>query len=263
MEAIEAIAQLLAAEKDPAIRDTEAYAQAQAMIEGNSRLSDWYAREREFFSQQENLLDGVKLSAEARDRILHALKQEASTTSASADNMVIFPRRTVLAWAAAFVLLLAGVTFMFGLRLGEQRQYAAVQEDASFEAFRQFTVDQVDRGFMLDYRNGSAQNVVNWLAQDRGAVPHLSENLHGLPTMGCKVIGWNEHKVSLICFEQAKGETIHMFVVDRSAHDPIPGGPPSGIVTVDERATRCWQDKKRTYIMVGHDKGQPLRPNSI
>ena len=255
---IEAVALLLASDQDPAIEETQEILDARALVGSKPHLQAWYEEERVFYAQQEGLLSGFRLSDEAKGRMLKVLQDQADNTAVPS-NLITF-RRLAFAAAAAVVLLLGFSTFS----TFKQSEALTAQTGAdTLDGFRGFAVSVVDQGFWLDERSGNHSKLREWLGKEGAPdASHLSSNFDDMATMGCKVLEWNGEKVSLLCYKDGQGQTMHVFVADQlypvqgTAAWPMP-------LEVDGRNTISWQDAHSTYVMVGHDRGQALDHISI
>ena len=112
--------------------------------------------------------------------------------------------------------------------------------------------------FDLQHRDAAA--LTAWLRDH--AVPQpaaLPSTLDGKPTLGCKTIAWDGHKMSLVCFDLGGGVIVHLFTTERAglAHVPPDGAPHfarDGAWTV-----AMWNEGDKT-LMLATDKGEePLR----
>jgi hypothetical protein len=77
---------------------------------------------------------------------------------------------------------------------------------------------------------------------------NLPAGLQGRPALGCRVVEWNGHKVSLLCFELENRRMAHLLVVDRSALRDPPGSAPQ-YARFGKIATAAWSQGERVYLL--------------
>ena len=112
--------------------------------------------------------------------------------------------------------------------------------------------------FDLQHRDAAA--LTAWLREHATPQPTaLPSPLDGKPTLGCKTIAWDGHKMSLICFDLGDGVLVHLFTTERAglAHLP-PNGPPrfarDGAWTV-----ALWNEGEKTLMLATAQGEKPLR----
>ncbi|MCL4179701.1 MAG: hypothetical protein KJ072_18380 [Verrucomicrobia bacterium] len=102
------------------------------------------------------------------------------------------PARVATAAAACVsLLLLIGALFVTP---SPDRPFAQYRE-----AMADFVEVRLDR---LDLESQDVQTLQQWLAENQAPADFtLPAGLHGRPALGCRLVEWNGHKVSLLCFE--------------------------------------------------------------
>ncbi len=268
----EALALLLAARHDPELRDREDVAHARQLVEANPELKAEYQAEVQAYKDHGALLTRyARLPAAARDRIRTALRADAgSGHSAPAGDdtaevkVIPLPRRWAPKLAAAAAILLLGVGGGLWLSRESARAPAgaAAQQPASLHEFETYAAHIVARGVDLQIRSRSLEDIRGWLAeQDPETVVHDDvEALAGLPTVGCTLYEWGGEPVTMVCFETADHEIVHLFSVSREAISEV--GRTGLPRTIAKHETLAWVEGDRAYVMVSHEAGQelPVRP---
>ncbi|MGK0184563.1 MAG: hypothetical protein ACI9R3_000336 [Verrucomicrobiales bacterium] len=127
---------------------------------------------------------------------------------------------------------------------------------SAVEAFRGDMASIANEGFELDHKTGNLLEARKWLAGNAAPIynecPPCIKKMKGI---GCRKFQWNEHTVSIVCFEKETGNVVHMFVIDRSA---LPDADvASGKVPLKQQKgleTGGWVDEKNVYLLVGSRK---------
>lgn len=255
------MATLLAAEKDPSIRDHQEFAEAQALVSSVKELEAVFEAEKAFYQHHDGLLSSVTLPTEARARIANALSAAESNlvTAAGTDAetaepapVTQMPRSRLFMLAAAAVLALAGIVWV-----ASALRPAAPQG----ETFRDFASMTVENGISLSSYTPTLKASSEWLADSSGPAPaEPAGRLSDFPSKGCTIVDWNGTKVSIICMKQDKGPMVHLFVVDRSQLSDTALAALTGRGTSHKRETYGWADGKNAYVLVS---GKPNRPLTI
>ncbi len=142
--------------------------------------------------------------------------------------------------AAACVSLLLALAVFWGrpTRSGDFSQYLTQMTDV--------VGNRLER---LDFLARDIAAVRQWLAE-RGAHGDLvlPAGLSDRPSLGCRLLEWNDHQVTLICFELEGRRTAHLLVVDSSAFPQAPAAAPE-FQQVGDVATVSWTQAGKTYVL--------------
>jgi hypothetical protein len=146
-----------------------------------------------------------------------------------------------LALAACMTLLVTVAAVWFASSRGNA---------GGFENYRtemaDFAGNKLDR---LDFRSRDVTEVRRWLTQKESHGDFvLTTGLDGRPSVGCRVLDWKGHKVSLICFEMANRQVAHLLVIDRAALKDAPSESPV-FNQLDGVATVSWSRGDKTYMV--------------
>ena len=116
-----------------------------------------------------------------------------------------------------------------------------------------FVATKIDR---LDLMSRDVAEVRRWLAQkeSHGDLV-LPAGLKGRPSLGCRLLDWKGHKVSLVCFELENKQVAHLLVVDSAAFKDAPTESPV-FNQVGNVATASWSRGGKTYIVASKEASQ-------
>ena len=250
MDKLDAIALLLAARHDPAIRDLADCQKAEALVERDPELRRLLDVETRYYDANEDLLSGVRLPEAAKTRMKEALEAAGAGDAESAGRVIPFPVPWLRVAAAAGIALVAGLAVTRYAGVGESPAVA----EATADPLTQFAARSVVDGFELAYQSESAPEILSWLAsRDTPVNPSLQPVLMDLPTMGCTLLDWDGHEIAMICFRSGE-DLVHLFVSESRAQ---------GVVArtariVEDRETESWSDGSHSYVLVAHKPGQTL-----
>ena len=219
---------------DPRFR--EALEQAQR----DPELARWFANEQ-------------ALDSRISDKVKAAIKPPAHLKSQLlAQRKIVRPVAwwKMPAWqlaAAACLALLVTITVVWlkPVRTTGFAQYRNEMAD--------FAGHKLDR---LDLMSRDLPEVRRWLAQKEShgnlVIP---AGLDGLPSLGCRLLDWKGHKVSLVCFELENKQVAHLLVVDSTAFKDAPAESPV-FNQVGDVATASWSRGGKTYVVASKGGNQ-------
>ena len=117
----------------------------------------------------------------------------------------------------------------------------------------EFAGKRLDR---LDLMSRDVPEVRRWLAQKEShgdlVIP---AGLDGRPSLGCRLLDWKGHKVSLVCFELENKQVAHLLVVDSAAFKDAPTESPV-FNQVGNVATASWSRGGKTYVVASKEASQ-------
>lgn len=154
----------------------------------------------------------------------------------------------------------ARITAMAAMLIGALVLLALVlpRRGGEFARFQTAMADVLSsKDFRLDNTTSNASEARQWLA-DRRVDFVLPAGLEAQPTHGCRVLNWQGHQVSLVCFELAGGETVHLFTVDRRA---LRDAPPEQLKfgTAGRYALAGWTRGEKVYLAASSKGEASLR----
>lgn len=219
------------------------FAAALEAAKSDPALAQWLAEQQEFDRVVAERLRAVVVPADLKAKIL-------------ADAGVSRPRawwNAPRVWAlAAAVALFAGLAALWpgkadGLADWQKHGLAVLGEIVTGRE-------------TFDLQGRDAAPLTAWLRAH--AVPQpaaLPAPLDGKPTLGCKTISWDGHKMSLICFDLGGGELVHLFTTDRAGLAQVPPDGPPRIVREGEWRVALWNDGDKTLMLASQQGAAPLR----
>ncbi|MDF1737859.1 MAG: hypothetical protein P1U86_01775 [Verrucomicrobiales bacterium] len=235
--------------------------EAMRVLAGDPELQEWFEKSKRFDRTISDRLAEVSPPADLRDSILTGM--EASRTSSGS-------RRKALAWSLAAVLALGGFLSLFLAPRDIESQGESKPTVAEFERAMQEVITGMPGLDLLS----SDPNVLLRQLRDRAdvAVPSLAtaNELSGLRYLGCKVVNWQGHEVSLICMQRSNSGTdmpnLHLFTIPAEAiegldHDEIIAHLPESEHSSRKWSTAVWQSEGRVYLVLA--EGRHSNPRQL
>ena len=214
------------------------FAEALALTQRDPLLQDWLRDQMAFDRAFSAALQAVAVPRELRSSIL-------AGGGMSRRPRAFFPPRWLMA-AAAMILLALGAWWMLRPAPPIDGRYAALKFVTSAKPA---DFDRAGPGFT---------EVQNWL-RDRGTLlADLPAGLQaGLPAIGCKVIQWNGHPISIVCFRRSDGRLFHLAVADSVAMPEATEQP--RFARLGEWATVSWRRGGKACFLATLGSEEELR----
>lgn len=218
-------------------------AAALALAGQDPQLKDWLA---EHCARQLVINDQFRqITAPA------GLKEQIISEQAAKDKLVPFWRRRVSlaqTMTVVAVVLLSGVlaSFWFANR-PEPDDTLAVYQDQMTEIAR--------RGYGMDMLTNDPVPIRAYLAQNHAPADFvLPEKLKQASLVGCAIEGWQDVKVSLICFRSSNAapnvsNDTWLFVVDRASVKKLSAGPVTQFSSINGLVTATWTQGDKLYFL--------------
>jgi hypothetical protein len=210
-------------------------AEAFAEVERDQELARWYAEERAFDQAIADHLAAMPAPFGLKTRLL---------ANAGTDG-----KESKLRWAA-LIAITAAVVLLLG-------QLVVLNRDSSPPAakltdFREEMISFVRLQPPLDMQSTSLKPIQQWLAQT-GAPPaeDVPPQLAALETMGCRVLSFRGHKVTLVCFCHGKDyqDIAHLFIVESAALPQMERNEPPVFAKWGDWMTATWTHDGRVYMI--------------
>lgn len=255
------LAILLAAEEHPHLREEPNFQEASDAVSASPDLQIKFAESKAFLQAHPVLTQIEGLPEESRARIEDVLKAEMAKNP---QGKVIFMNpwgvRKHFAWAAALVLLLAGMAMISSTIIRQQDQRGQLLADAELppaEAFYQFVGNMAGRNRMpLQHRNSQSNQLVSWLGEQGAPSFVAPKPLLEKETMGCAYLEGPDGKISLICFDTDKG-VVHLFITPSETLLLEGRSDPRSMILNGRNALK-WHDEENAYLLIGHEENQEL-----
>lgn len=210
-------------------------AEAFAELQRDPQLARWYAEERAFDEAIAGHLAAMPAPFGLKTRIL------ANVGTGGKESKLRWA--AFIATAAAAVLLLAQLVV---LNRGSSTPPAKLAD------FREEMISFVRLQPPLDMQSTSLKPIQQWLTQT-GAPPaeHIPPRLAVLETMGCRVLSFRSHKVTLVCFCHGKDnkDIAHLFIIDSAALPKVKSGEPPVFAKWGDWMTATWTEDDRVYTL--------------
>jgi hypothetical protein len=211
------------------------FTDALALVRNDPELAHWFAREQ-------------ALDAAIAGRIRSVLPPSELTNQLLLARKVIRPRTwwRKPAWiaAAASVALLISAASLWWLRKGAETEFAS---------FRGTMIEaSLDMAKHIDVMGLDADELKRWLIEHHGHPEFiLPPGLADKGIMGCKVLEWHGHRVSLLCLKFG-GKHVDMFVINASDLPRVSLGTTPRFASERGLTTATWRREGKIYFLAGN-----------
>ncbi|MDF1824828.1 MAG: hypothetical protein P1U68_09310 [Verrucomicrobiales bacterium] len=234
---------------------------AMQLLADDPELQDWFEKSQQFDEVISERLAEVSPPPGLRDSILTGMEVSQSPP---------WERRALVSLLLAAVLTLGGfVSWMISSKnlnpTGER-----VATLGEFEQAMEETISELEG---LDVLSSDPLELLQWLSEkSTGTVPQLSvaEELSTDRFVGCKVVKWRGHEVSLICMRQGKGRDempdLHLFTISADAieglvSDELIARSPETDDSTRKWSTAAWRSGGRVYLILA--AGKHVEPREL
>jgi len=221
----------------PASADDPDVIAALKFAETDPDLARWFREQQAFHDHARRELRAIQPPPDLKARIL-----------ANPPRRRLISRSQLLALAASLALMI-GATMYFLRPSGDT---------ASFANFHSRMTSFALRTYQMDIITNNAAEVHRFLASRGGPANFpLPSAVAKLPVKGGGRLAWQNHPVSMICFELPTKETLFMFVIDRHL---APGAPREGVDLHhgNSLSTAAWNQAGRVYLIAANADAQAL-----
>ncbi len=207
------------------------FAAALREAERNPQLARWLAEEQAFDRAVAAKLAALPEPLGLKTRILaHGAPARAPRWSLAA----------ALAAIAALLFLGAQVVSLF-------RAGGAGPTHATDYAREMVSFIRLDPA--LDVTSHDLGSITAWLAKNERPPGNIPAPLVDLQPLGCRILSFRGHDVTLICFRRANGGLAHLLLVDRAALPEMRPGQPPRFARMGDWSTGCWAEGQRVYLV--------------
>jgi hypothetical protein len=206
-----------------------------ALVRDDPELARWFAREQ-------------ALDAAIAARIHSLSPPPHLTTELLLARKVIRPwpwwRKPAWAAAAASVALLIAVASVWLLRRSGEAEFASFR-GTMIEAYLDMTKH-------LDVMGLDADELKRWLTEHGGQPGFvLPTRLADKGIIGCKVLEWHAHRVTLLCLKFG-GKHVDVFVVNESELPAMSVGAAPRFASERGLTTATWRREGKIYFLAGN-----------
>lgn len=233
----------------------EECAAACEMLENDPELQRWFEDEMGGWSEFDEAIAEKFECCEASEMQKQLCKSRACAK-----------RRGPLAHVAP--LLAAAAMFVVGFVLlgGGGGALAPVEVASTGDGLGDIRADLAgfvgDRKMVLHHEASEVESLKSWLGNHSAPVGQLRSCVASKRGIGCSVLEWSGHRVSMICFDDSKcGGVVHLFIVSRSAFGEA---EVERLVAQKSRHrgldTGGWADADSVYLLVGDSPDVSVDP---
>jgi hypothetical protein len=211
------------------------FAEPLALVRSDPELAGWFAREQTLDAAISARIHSVSPPPDLATQLLLARK-------------VIRPRPwwRKPAWiaAAASIALLISLASLWLLHKSG---------DTDFASFRATMIEaSLDMTNHLDVMGLDADELKRWLIEHRGQPGFvLPPGLADKGIMGCKVLEWHGHRVTLLCLKFG-GKHVDVFVVDESDLPRVSLSATPHFASERGLTTATWRREGKIYFLAGN-----------
>ena len=204
-------AQFLLGASRPNGEDSAEFAEALAQATHDPELKAWHEDQRQFDLLISSKVQAIQPPADLRSRLL---------TGGRVSEPVRRPGR----WVAivAMLVIFCGLGAWYAM---EGRGANATWENKTLATLSQLAAGEQK----FDAQSNDVTVLQHWLKTQGVPCPDaLPTCLCEFTSIGCKMVPWNGHSISIICFHGPNGELVHLAMMDRAAlSEPPPEGHPA------------------------------------
>jgi hypothetical protein len=211
------------------------FAEALQEAARNPQLARWFAEEQAFDQAMAAHLAAVPTPFGLKTRILSGAPLPVESRPWS--------------WA---IKLAAVVALLFFLVQVVSLFRASAPASAGVQDYAREMVDFIQRGPPLDMESDNLVAIKNWLARKEASPVEIPPGLAALAPVGCRVLSFRGHEVTLICFHREGDQIAHLFVVDRAVLPKLRPGAPPFFHRDGEWTTATWAEGDRVYMIAAH-----------
>jgi hypothetical protein len=212
------------------------FAEALRAAEKDAELARWFGEEREFDRAVAAHLTSVPVPFALKTRILA--------------NMA--PRTTTrLRWLAPLTAAAAAALILLALVLTVSRN--SDQHSGSLTDYEQEMMSFVKLPPPLEMESLQIGPIKQWIVERKAPLADIPPGIAAVETMGCRILSFRGHPVTLICF--CHGQTVaHLFMVNRAALPALEAGRPPVLSSKGDWTIATWADQHYAYMVAVHDK---------
>lgn len=203
----------------------------------DSELAQWFEASHAFDEQVADSLRSIPIPDDLRENILAGRRVTVSSGRG--------PRWQPFAWAAALVVVFGIVAF-----------WVVNPAAHEFAEYRKFMIEAAATNVgPLDLYSNDPAELREFLEKNSAHADFLNPTaLETLDPIGCRVLEWNDRKVSLICFGDAHGRMFHLFVIDRDAFDSsmVADAAKPEVTNRGAWSAVSWVSRSKAYLLAGN-----------
>jgi len=225
-------------------RDSEMRTALQ-VLEHDAELKQWFDREQAFDAVIASKLSEEPVPKDLKETIQRGRKMESFSVRWSSPRW----------YALAAVLILC-----VGLLISQP--FTPPNDEIRLVDFRQEMVQLVRKDFSVSLYTRDPEAIDRWLIQQNLPVAGaaVSQRIQK-NKFGCAQVFWKGSPVSVICLEEADGNTAHLFIA--RVGKPVQDFPHKGetlLASVGDLPTAMWQEEDKAYVLIGNSPQSRITP---
>ena len=209
------------------------FAEAKAELARNPELARWFEEEQAFDRAISEKLADLVAPFGLKTRILASARPVATRQ---------WSWTARLSLAAAALILLAQIIGLWHTQSQKTRTLAHYQQEM---------VSFIKLDPPLEVESHDLAKMQTWLGQENApSQMNLPPRLAALQPVGCRVLWFRDHKVTLLCFQRGGDNLAHLFVIDRAALPKLKPGAKPAFAGEGEWMTASWATEDHAYMLV-------------
>jgi hypothetical protein len=222
---------------DPEVRE------ALDLVRQDPELKQWFDQQTRVEEVLREKFRSIAVPEGLRERLL-------------AQQKIVRPRFTF--GTTQWLQLAACLVVLIGVVVG-LTQYGLRSREPKFSQFESRMVRSALREYKMEILTDDMGKLRGWMeARNAPANFQVPEGLAKLKLTGGGVLHWQNHPVSMACFDRGDKQMLFLFVMDKNVlADPPAGAPQTD--QIKKLATVAWSDADKTYLLAGPTDEQSLR----
>jgi len=217
------------------------FAKALEMVERDPALAEWFEGMIGFDESIRRVIRSAPEPVALKEKLLEGYQEARS-------------HRRTWVWSSLGGLaaaLIIGVGGFFAYTIHYNR---GIDDISSYrDAMAHFAVGSY---FRLDYHDENITRIQNWLTHhDAVSFEDLSDELLALTPKGCKMLEWQGHQVSLVCFRLEDGNLVHLFITDEDARSVDAFKNIEMVFLAEGLETGGWRKDGKVFLLTGSAPG--------
>ena len=209
------------------------FAEAKAELARDPELARWFEEEQAFDRAISEKLADLVAPFGLKTRILASARPVATRQ---------WSWTAGLSLAAAALILLAQIIGLWHTQSQKTRTLAHYQQEM---------VSFIKLDPPLEVESHDLAKMQTWLGQENApSKVDLPPRLAALQPVGCRVLWFRDHKVTLLCFQRGGDNLAHLFVIDRAALPKLKPGAKPVFAGEGEWMTASWAKEDHAYMLV-------------
>jgi anti-sigma factor RsiW len=209
------------------------FAEAKAELARDPELARWFEEEQAFDRAISEKLADLVAPFGLKTRILASARPVATRQ---------WSWTARLSLAAAALILLAQIIGLWHTQSQKTRTLAHYQQEM---------VSFIKLDPPLEVESHDLAKMQTWLGQENApSQMNLPPRLAALQPVGCRVLWFRDHKVTLLCFQRGGDNLAHLFVIDRAALPKLKPGAKPAFAGEGEWMTASWATEDHAYMLV-------------